>query len=166
MISVAIDAIVERMRTVPGIGRVHPYERVVQDWGKFMSEMYDEALGRTRYWTVSRRGVVVRVQDPAGMSWPVHEVVVKGYEGLRDAAASERDFQDLVDAVLATLWIVRPGDRHPQVAAGYFLEDPIRASSIEPRYLGGESGGCLVHAVEIVLNVEERVADRVPWCRR
>lgn len=96
-------AIVARLNTVPGIGRVHAYERYANQLGDLAALYAWDAGGgqkQLRGWFVRRVGI--RESHPSeslfreDIAWQI-----RGYMALSDAAESELAFDGLIDAIRA-----------------------------------------------------------------
>ena len=89
-------AIVAKLAAVPEIGVVHDYER----WAKREADfavLYVSG-GQVRGWHV--RKLSTRRQSPArGRYIVTHRWQIRGFMALDDAAATEKTFDDLVEAV-------------------------------------------------------------------
>ncbi len=85
---------------VPGVGKVYDYERWMVDLGKFLELFKDPASGRILGWEISRVAVeslfLSRVEEEA-----THRFVIKGYLGVKDADATEKLFNGLIEAIRA-----------------------------------------------------------------
>lgn len=103
------DAIVARIASVPDVGVVNDFRRGVTTYEEFARAFTTSIAGQSvlRGWTVAwEAGVLtpdgwqadgrMRLRGPA-------TYVVRGYAGVNDAAASERDFSALVRAVMLAL---------------------------------------------------------------
>jgi hypothetical protein len=82
---------------VPGIGIVHDYERWSADWNKFLDH-YKSADGRINGWTITRGATPERWLTNIDYE-RVYEITIRGYYGLKDSAASEIGFQNLIEAI-------------------------------------------------------------------
>lgn len=86
-------AIVAKLKTVAGIGQVYDYERYGKT-DKDFREIY-AARDRVLGWHVRR---VARREAPV-FNEVMTDWEIRGFMGLEDAAASELDFDTLVDAI-------------------------------------------------------------------
>lgn len=93
-------AIVARMNTVANIGRVHAYQRYSSNSAAF-AELYSVTIGgvkQIRGWWVSR--IATReTSDAIGRYVITHTWRIHGYRSLDDAAASETEFDSLIEAL-------------------------------------------------------------------
>ena len=130
------------LEAIEGIGVVHDYERWASDWGKFLDLMKDPVTQTIRGWTITRESSEGEREAPAEANrYPVY--VVRGYWGLSDLNASERAFDDLVEAVQDALGA--------DVTLGGIVdhvEEPI-VRALEPRMYGS----VLCHYAEIATKV-------------
>jgi hypothetical protein len=145
---------------VPDTGRVHDYIR----WSEenipstdFESKFVD-MLGtgkRVRFWMASRTAVEdIDAPDADHVVITRHTVLVEGFLGHNDAKATEKDFQEVVDAVMAAF---RDADRT--------LTGLINTYSL-PKFTTPRSGaafqGIACHYARGEFVVEE-VSVRNPW---
>lgn len=94
-------AIVTEMQAVVGIGLVHDYERYAAREGDFRTlYLYDLGAGekQIRGWYVRRRSTV-QTREVMGSHEDVHQWLIRGFMAIDDAAASEKTFDDLIEAV-------------------------------------------------------------------
>ena len=128
---------------VDGIEIVHEYDRFIANWEKFL-ELFKNSDERISGWTISRRSV-----DTARHHSPVversHDVRLRGFHGLNDAAASELVFQSVVDGVLDAI------DRDRTLGKTVQESGPARVEIIENRMFGK----VLCHYADIIVPVLE-----------
>ena len=91
-------AIVDKLDSIPGIGRVHSYERFASTNAKFV-ELYATG-GQIRGWHV-RRVATTQTSYAVGRWQTVHVWEVRGYVSLSDADASEIALDALVESIRA-----------------------------------------------------------------
>lgn len=141
---------------VSGAGRIHDYGRWSADQKKFI-ELFSytpEGDGKTqiRGWEFTR---VKRTEHNRGASFIHHLFKLSGYMGLRDADATDIEFQILVDAVCDRFAAAEaPRDR------GYYYmngDDPEQAAAQAEAIDARSFGGVLCHHADILLSVTERV---------
>jgi hypothetical protein len=129
---------------VPGVGKVYDYERWSVDWTKFVTLFQDPASGRILGWEMSRVAVesqfLSRVEEET-----THRFVIKGYLGLKDADATEKMFNGLIEAIRAAF----RGNVTLNGAAE--LATPLTAPIIDVRTFGS----VLCHYGELHLAVTE-----------
>jgi hypothetical protein len=88
--------ITARLNTVPNIGTVHGYQRYA-DREKELAELYKHN-GKLHGWFVRRTAVVER-QLGVGINTEQSTWLICGYLAINDAAASEIEFDGLLDAI-------------------------------------------------------------------
>lgn len=85
---------------VTNIGKVYDYERWANDWGVFI-QMFKTTVGgkdQVRGWEIGRKRAAARYDDNAEET-TTHEYLLRGYMGVRDADATEKTFNALIEAV-------------------------------------------------------------------
>jgi len=109
------DYLKTKIAAVPGVGVVHNYERWAADWGALVNLYVSN--DKLNGWHITRRST-----PESWDSMPVveryHTFEISGIYALKDADASEKTFQDLVEAVMglcamtttwaATAWMPGP----------------------------------------------------------
>lgn len=94
------DAIVAQMESVPGIGKVHPYERYSRAEAKFRELFVDTPAGedpQVRGWWLQRASTEEKTVS-TGSVLNVHTWHWRGYMALNDDAASGLRFDELIEA--------------------------------------------------------------------
>jgi hypothetical protein len=139
------------LQSVPGIGVVHEYSRMTADWAKFI-EMFQDPSGNILGWEITRESTgptrkTISGLSPNAIADRPHMMLIRGYRGLRDASASEKAFQDLIDAILDKFLPLRTLN-----GAALDSEEMI-ASVITERLFGG----VLCHYAELRQTVWERI---------
>jgi hypothetical protein len=132
-----------KLTAVPGIGVVHDYERWAADWATLVNLYVSNA--KLNGWHVTRK---VTSEDWSAL--PVveryHTFEISGIYALKDADASEKTFQSLVEAVMSAL-------RHDYTLGGNCLKaGPQKLATVETRMFGS----VLCHVAVIELPVWER----------
>lgn len=89
-------AIVAKLETVPGIGRVHGYERFA-DRKSELADLY-VAGGQLLGWNV-RRIATAETSPAIGRTVVTHRWRIRGFMALADEAASEIAFDTLIEAI-------------------------------------------------------------------
>ena len=143
----SLSTIRDRIKTVlegvSGIGVVHDYERWSANWTDMLAHY--QKNGKLNGWAISRRATP---EEWATM--PVversHEFHISGIYSLNDAAASEKAFQDLVEAVAAAL------RNDPNLGGTCIEAGPVNVEVVEPRMFGS----VLCHYCLIKLPVHDR----------
>lgn len=96
-------AIVAELSAITGIGRVHDYERYAKQESEFRN-LYLADLGggvsQIRGWHV-RRLTTSETHAVMASHEDVHEWQLRGFMAIDDSAASEKTFDDLIEAVRA-----------------------------------------------------------------
>ncbi|HWQ96712.1 MAG TPA: hypothetical protein VN538_01270 [Clostridia bacterium] len=140
----AINAVVARMKTLPGVGvLVYDEEKSITDPDQFQKEFVEELKQRINGWTVlvettqsTDRGVTV-VDDR-------HQLVIRGWRSLNAEKNSGREFRNDVEALRQAF---NKGDRK---LGGACLE----SGPMSRRYqTSGMFAGALVHYVELTYPV-------------
>ncbi len=90
------------LETVPGIGKVHDFERWTTDWNAFLN-YFKDSHNRINGWVITRSETSERLQSPEAVNVSAHTFVIKGYYGLQDSLESEKIFQDLIESVRSVL---------------------------------------------------------------
>lgn len=95
-------AVVATLNTVPNIGKVHDYERFAKQEGEFRT-LYLHDLGggaqQIRGWHV-RRVATRRTHETGASREDFITWRIRGFMSLDDGAASEKTFDNLIEAVL------------------------------------------------------------------
>ncbi len=129
---------------VPNVGKVYDYERWTADWNQFLTLFKDAVSGRILGWEISRVAVesqfLSRVEEEA-----THRFVIKGYLAVKDADATDKMFNGLIEAIRSTF---RGNVTLNGVAE---LAGPMAAPIIDVRTFGS----VLCHYGELHLAVSE-----------
>lgn len=137
------------MASIDGIGKVsdfEPWVKRIEDLREFFQPENEDAL---RGWTISRENAQESGID-FDSNWARHAIVIRGYMALKDQAATERDFQDLVDTVTERLRLEQRN--HFSETVDYVEPPLIRTIEVH------DFSNTLVHYCEIVIACRERVA--------
>ncbi len=158
-------AVAAEIEAVENAGRVHLYQRTAADMAKYIGLFRWEAPDggdQIRGWIVTRERVSEALGGfgasapggliPAGVNRRAHTFLLAGIMGLKDGAASELVFQDLIEAVCDRF---RSNDALRLRSKVPTLErlQPPQVDVIEPRAFGG----VLCHYAEIRLQAFERI---------
>lgn len=143
----SLSAIRDRIKTilqgVTGIGVVHDYERWDANWTEMLAHY--KSSGVLNGWAITRRGTS-EDWDNMPVVERYHNFEISGIYSLSDATASEKTFQNLVDAVAAAL-------RNDQTLGGAcIVAGPVNVEAVEPRMFGS----VLCHYCLIKLPVHDR----------
>lgn len=140
-----------KLESIPGSGIIHAYERQAVDLAKFIT-LFKDATGKICGWEITRRAVT---EHQRGAIFRHHQMVLHGYMGLQDAAASAVTFQDLCDTICdafrsaepppASTWEYRNGDEPDKT--------PPQIELITDRMFGP----VLCHHAVITISVTERI---------
>ena len=96
-------AIVAELNAIAAIGVVHDYERYAAREGDFRTlYLYDLGAGekQIRGWYV-RRLSTVETSAALGRFEETHQWLIRGFMAIDDASASEKTFDDLIEAIRA-----------------------------------------------------------------
>lgn len=157
-------SIASRIGTVSNVGQVYDYLRFAKDMERARTLFYSGAANSLRVWEVTRESTTAeRIQGfPRWIER--HSFVVFGRLGVEDQAATEREFQDLVEAVRdAFRPIVSTGPGFSSMGTHYrvdlipgaYLDAPVGARSVGH----AEFAGALVHACELTFQVVDTASD-------
>lgn len=143
-----------KLSAIADIGKVHDYERWSADPAAFI-EIFSFTVNNVKHirgWEILRTGFT---EHKNGAFFRHHRFQLKGYMGVKDASATEKDFQTLIENICeafrvadgpeGSTWDYRDGDE-PNNA-------PVQAGNIEAR----QFGNILCHTVTLNLSVTERI---------
>lgn len=94
-------AIVAELQAIASIGIVHDYERYAKGEGEFRTlYLYDLGGGekQIRGWYLRRVGTT-QTREVMGSHEDVHQWQLRGFMAIDDASASEKAFDDLIEAI-------------------------------------------------------------------
>ncbi len=137
--------------TVTGIGKVHDYRRHTTFWDEFYAR--HKSSGQLNNWEITREAAaqeIIAVQNAVGTEpyfHDTHTLVLEGHMSLDDAAASEKAFQALVDAIVEK---IRKNNR---LGTAVLLPESIQVPVIGHRTFGG----VLAHFARMTFRAVERV---------
>jgi hypothetical protein len=145
----SLENIISEVKTilsgVTGVGtKIYDFERYVQDIAGFDS-LFKES-GKVRAWTISY-DASAEEPDTTTSNLTTHTVVIRGYYGLDDSAASEKTFRGLIEAIRDAFRLL------PQLNGKADWSSPAYTRRFEPR----KFFNTLVHYAEIVLDVTEHI---------
>lgn len=141
---------------ITDIGVVHDYYRFNTDPGKFITLFAYTPTGgskQVRGWELTRISAPEK-RKSIGLIDKIHKFRAAGYMSLKDADATDKTFQVLVDNVCETFRTAASG-----VSAWDYIDadnpgaPPVQANIIEVR----EFGGVLCHYAEIDITVIEEI---------
>lgn len=84
-----------KLESIPGTGIIHSYERQVVDMAKFIA-LFKDATGKICGWEITRKAVPEHFRGVVNRN---HQMIIQGYMGLQDQAASAVTFQDMCDDI-------------------------------------------------------------------
>jgi len=152
-----LEDIRQKMEGIAGIGVVHNYQRWSADWKKFLQHFAYTPEGsdqqEIRGWTISRAAALEHLR---GAYFRHHIFKLRGYMGLKDDAATEVTFQELIEDICDMFRSAEPVD---PAANWYYLygdepdEDSAQAEVIDIRIFGGT----LCHYAELTVHCMERI---------
>ena len=153
----SLDTVRTEMKTiieaVSGIGKVHDYERYTHDWKKY-EQLFTKA-DKVNTWQIERptfSRYVHGSQGPtAGVERVIHDFIIRGFYALSDELASEKTFQDIVEAVCQAF-------RNKPTLND--KAEMIKISSDSPvtgRIFKDYLGAVLCHIVEISISIQEKI---------
>jgi hypothetical protein len=140
------------LSSVTNIGKVYDYERWANDWATFIN-FFKTTIGgidQIRGWEISRRSAPekqVGISSGTGKYERAHSFVIRGYLGVKDADATEKTFNALIEAIATAF----RGNRKLNGTAE--RHDLIQTDIIEPRMFGS----VLCHYAELSLTATERI---------
>jgi hypothetical protein len=134
---------------VTDIGVVHDYERWAIDWNTILAQFKPAGKDYIRGWMITRQASPERVIEPGagGLNDRTHRFLIKGIASLKDDAATEQIFQDLVESVCQIL------RANPDLNGSAVESDPPQVLTVEMRMFSQ----VLCHYAEIELKVTEYV---------
>lgn len=136
------------MSAISGIGVVHDYERWSVDWAKFLEQFKDPTSGKILGWTITREKSSEEFL-PGSTYRRTHDMVIRGYQGLRDEDGSEKTFQDLIETVCNTLRPKTTLENEVEQVA-----EPLQVTLVDVKLFGA----VLCHYCELRQSVNEEVA--------
>jgi len=120
-----MQALLTPLQAIPDIGHVYPYDRIALDPTALHGVM--GPLPTLRFWCLSRAGTAEIWRGNASVE-RLHRLRLRGYLALDDQQASERVYQDLVDAVQGALAsvVTVPGSAEYLTAPTLERQEPRR----------------------------------------
>lgn len=136
--------IFEILSAVPGVGKVHNYERWSNDWNKFLALFQDPVSKRILGWEITRQSSPATKISNAEEE-TTHGYVLQGYMGLNDALATELEFNALIETIKTAF-------RGNHTLGGFCLDaGPLSLDISEARTFGS----VLCHYAKLMLPVSE-----------
>ena len=134
------------LETIPGIGKVHDFERWTVNWKKFL-EFFKTADNKINGWVVTRSETQEREHAAGAVNIRTHTVTIKGYYGLKDSMESEKTFQDLIEEICSVL------RTHDNLNGSCLTTSPPQVSVYRPNPFAG----ILMHQYQIRLRADEYI---------
>ena len=150
----ALDAIKSSMKTaietVTGIGTVHDYLRNWKGDQKLFHDQFKVAdTGKIHAWQMTRLSTTEKPHNQDNNSIRRHNLLVFGVHALEDSTATEKTFQDLVEAVCVKL---RAESKQPTPLSGTAWRMGLpQVDRVDHR----KFNNILVHACDITVWVDE-----------
>lgn len=148
-------ALVRLLKQVDGIGQVHDYMRHSTTWEEIFKRSEDK--GKINHWEVTRTAAgqeISALENLAGVDpfyHDIHTINILGRMGLNEEKASEKVFQDLVDAVVKRIRLDASETR--PLFGTVLLPRLLQVPVIEHRMYGP----VLCHFAQITYEAIERV---------
>ena len=149
-----IADIKSKLEAVTNIGVVHDYYRYAANPSTFITLFSYTPTGGSKHirgWEITR---IRAPEHKRGAFFRHHVFKLTGYLSLKDANATDKTFQALIDDICEKFRTAADG------ATWYYLDGdngdnaPCQVEIIEPRIFGE----ILCHYTEIILHVTERIA--------
>ena len=139
-------AIYNILSGITDIGKVYDYERWAADWSKFINLFKTTISGvdQIRGWEIGRRSAGEK-PFTIGLNLRDHGFVIRGYMRVNNASASEKTFNNLIEAVADAF------RNNFTLNGAAESHDYIQAVPIDFRVFGN----VLCHYAELSLNVHE-----------
>jgi hypothetical protein len=134
------------LESVEGIGKVHDYQRWTKDWKKFL-ELFKDGDNKLNGWIITLGDTNEALYVATGVNMATHELLIKGYYGLKDEAESEKVFIDLIEKIRTAL------RSNHNLNGSCLTSDPPATLEVTHDKLGG----VLVHKGVISLKVKEYI---------
>ncbi|NQV14509.1 hypothetical protein HQ531_03550 [bacterium] len=132
---------------VAGTGKVHDYQRLARTEQEFITLFTTDSV--VNGWQITRRSTANSFEDSEELDGTlmesVYEYIMTGFYGIDDAAATEKTFQNIVEAVSDAL-----ANDETMKAAGYNTGEP-QILVVEPRAFGP----VLCHVAEVSIQIAE-----------
>ncbi len=136
------------LQGVADIGQIHDYDRWEIDWDRFLS-LFKATVGGTdqiRGWTIHAQSGELTYPGTNNVGELEHLFLIRGYLSLKDSSATEKTFDDLVEAAQKAFM------GNTTLNGSATLAEPPRVMLKEARQLSD----ILVHYAELQLRVRER----------
>jgi len=133
------------LESVPGIGKVHDYQRWTDDWESLL-ELFKDSSNKINGWTISFPRSTER-KDTPGINIGTHDAEIIGYYGLEEDGESEKVFQGLIEEVCSVL------RNNNSLKGSCWRCEPPQVVKVYKRSFGG----VLAYACMILLQAKERI---------
>ena len=145
------DDVQSKLQTIPDVGIVNGRSRFTAEWSRYI-QFFKDASGRIKGWEITRKAVPEHLR---GAFFAHHQLVLRGFLGFQDQAATDDQFQDLIDTVREVFRQAQPPAGAPWLYQnGDNPEDScVQVPIIDERMFGS----VLCHYCEIHLSVTERI---------
>jgi hypothetical protein len=140
-------AIQGAMQEVPSVGIVNDFEPWARREEEFRRYFFDRPLEHIRGWTITRQATE-EIDNTLDGNFSTHLMVIRGYRALADGASTERDFQDLIEAIRTRL----RAEQYGHFGGVCTLVGPPQVRVVEVRSFSDY----LVHYAEITVECMEQ----------
>jgi hypothetical protein len=106
MLADVINEVKAILQTVADVGMVNDYRRAVSSEADVSRLYKDVDAGEIRAWDITRETTVSNDRT-VGAVEDLHLIVIRGYMSVRDADATEKTFQNLIECVRAAFRVKR-----------------------------------------------------------
>lgn len=140
------------LSNVADVGKVYDYERWSADWNNFINlfKITISSIDQVRGWEIGRKAVKEEktiIGPVSGGNERVHTFFIKGYMSVKDATATEKTFNALIESIASAF---RSNLRLNNSAQSH---DYVQCEIIETRMFGGVH----CHYAELTLIVTELI---------
>ena len=129
------------LESVPSVGTVYDYLRWDEDWKGFFN-----LFNSSRGWMITRVSTVEDRELAHNLNTRIHTFQIIGFMFLKDEAASEKTFQNLIETICDTF------RANPTLNNTALDSDPLEVTLVENRIFGS----IVVHYTQLTLRVKER----------
>jgi len=142
-LSLIRDQIKAILLATSGVGtKVHDYERYAKTWEEYLA--FFKSDGLIKGWTITRTSTP-EVKSTTTTNMRTHTFLIRGYFSLDDSAATEKTFQNIIEAI-ATAFRVKP-----TLNGKAFDSEPLQVDTVGMVMFGS----VLCHFCELRLLVQE-----------
>ncbi len=135
------------MSEITNIGNVHDYVRWHKDWPTMLTLFKSTTpANQIRFWDISRVKTP-EVNKVSKENARVHTFRLRGFMSLDDSAATEKTFQDLIEAVCMKF------RNKPTFEGDAVNVSPVQVESVSHAMVGE----VLCHSVECTIEIEEAI---------